>query len=257
MIKKQPSRFSRASFRVIRSLIRLFYGKIEVVGADTLPKEHAIIVGNHSQLHGPLVGELFLSPDIHIWCAGQMMELRDVPAYAFSDFWSQKPKWTHPFYRVLSYLITPLSVCLFTNAKTVAVYHDSRVISTFKETVRLLSEQKNILIFPEKDEKLNNILYRFQENFVDVAKLYYKKTGVELTFYPLYVAPKLRKAFVGKGVRFDASADIAQERKRIVSYLTEEITSFARSLPRHTVIPYRNVPKKHYLTNQDVTEVSK
>ena len=119
----------------------------------------------------------------------------------------------------------------------------------------MLRKGATILIFPEKDEPCNNILYQFQENFVDVARLYYKKTGVELHFIPMYIAPSLKKMYIGKGIKFDSQNNIQYERKRISEYLAGEITETARNLPLHTVIPYRNLPKKRYLTNKDVTEV--
>lgn len=251
------SKLSYVAFRVLRALIHFFYGNVEVVGLDTLPQQDVILVANHAQMNGPIIGELFLPPHCKIWCAGEMMKLSDVPSYVFRDFWSQKPKWTHPFFRVLSYLIAPFSVILFTNAKTIAVHHDARIISTFKETVAHLKDGNMILIFPEKDEKNNNILYAFQENFIDVARLFYKKTGRTVTFVPMYMAPKLRRAYIGKGTVFSPDAPIDEERARISAYLSDEITQMARSLPRHTVVPYRNIPKKYYLTNQDVTEVPK
>lgn len=255
MPSNKPSRLSWGIFRFCRFFVRLFYGKTDLVGLENLPPENAIIVANHAQMNGPIVGELFLPDNCYIWCAGQMMHLREVPAYAFGDFWSQKPRWTQPFYRLLSYLIAPLSSCIFNNARTVAVYHDRRVISTFRETVRLLADGKNILIFPEKDEKHNNILYAFQEKFVDVATLYTKKTGKPLCFVPMYIAPALKKAYIGRPTLFDSQNDIRDERRRITAYLSEEITDMARSLEKHVVVPYRNIPKKHYLTNQDITEV--
>jgi len=254
---RKTSWFSQAVFTIVRFSVRLFYGKTEIVGLENLPKENAIIVANHTQMNGPIVGELFMPDKCYIWCAGQMMNLKEVPQYAFSDFWSQKPKWTHPFFKVISYIIAPISSCIFNNARTIAVYHDSRVVSTFRETVRMLSQGRNILIFPEKDEKFNNILYKFQDKFIDVAKLYYKKTGNELTFIPMYIAPKLRKAYVGKGISFDSSNEISDERHKISQYLSSEITRIARELPEHTVVPYRNISKKNYLTNKDITEVPK
>lgn len=183
------------------------------------------------------------------------MNLKEVPQYAFHDFWSQKPKWTHPFYRLLSYIITPLALCLFHNARTIAVYRDMRIMSTFKESIKMLQNGANLLIFPEKDEKNNNILYQFQENFIDIAKLYHKKTGIELTFVPMYIAPKLKKMYIGKGIPYDSKNSIEEERKRISEYLSDEITDIARSLPEHIVIPYHNIPKKFYLKNKDIGEV--
>lgn len=242
-------------FKIIKDIVRLFYGKMEVVGLENLPENNAIIVANHTQMNGPIAGELFLPESCYIWCAGEMMNMKEVPDYAFEDFWSQKPKWTHPFYKVLSYLITPLALCVFNNARTIAVYKDMRIMSTFKASIKMLQDNRNILIFPEKDEKNNNILYTFQENFVDVAKLYHKKTGVELTFVPMYIAPKLKTMYIGSGICFDSQNGIKEERKRICKYLSDEITDIARSLPEHIVVPYRNIPRKYYLKNKDIKEV--
>ena len=160
-------------------------------------------------------------------------------------------------YRLLAYLIAPLASCIFNNARTIPVYHDVRVVSTFRETIKMLDAEKNVLIFPEKNEKCNNIIYKFQENFVDTARMYYRKTGRELSFVPMYIAPKLRRAYFGKPTVFDSKQDIAEEKKRIVEYLSEEITKMGRELPRHTVVPYRNIGRRNYLTNKDVTEVPK
>lgn len=251
MEKKQTSTL----YKIIKSLVRFFYGKMEVVGLENLPEDNAIIVGNHCQLNGPIAGELFLPDNCYIWCAGQMMDLKEVPEYAFTDFWSQKSKWTQPFYKLASYLIAPLSVCIFNNARTIAVYRDMRIMSTFKDSIKLLQQGANILIFPEKDEKHNNILYQFQENFIDIAKLYYKKTGIALTFVPMYIAPKLKKMYIGKGISYQRENSIEEERKRISKYLSDEITEIACNLPKHTVVPYRNIPKRFYLTNKDIGEV--
>jgi len=254
-MKRKKSWLSQALYRLIFRLVRLCYGKMELVGIENLPATDTIIVGNHSQMNGPLVGELLMPKNCYIWCAGQMMHVKEVPHYAFTDFWSQKPTWTHSFYKIFSYLIAPFAGWLFNQARTIAVYRDTRIISTFRETVQALCDGKNILIFPEKDEKHNNILYAFQENFVDVARLYYKKTGKNLTFVPMYIAPRLKKTFFGKGIQFNGEAEISEERSRITTYLSDEITSIARALPPHIVVPYRNIPKKNYLSNQDVEKV--
>ena len=236
-------------FALIKGTVKLCYPKTEVIGGENLPDEPVIIVGNHCQMNGPIIGELYVPGEPYIWCAGEMMHKKDVPAYAFQDFWSQKPKWTHPFYRLLSYIIAPLSVCVFNNARTIGVYHDSRILSTFKSTVKVLQAGKSVVIFPEHDVKYNHIVYDFQDKFVDIAKLYYKKTGKELSFVPMYIAPKLQKIYLGKPIQFCGEEPMDAERSRICSYLMDEITAIAESLPEHTVVPYRNIPKKNYPSN--------
>ena len=114
-------------YRIIRWFVWLFSPKFRTVGLEKLPDEACIIVGNHSQMYGPIAAEIFLPGRHEIWCAGQMMHRDEVAAYAFEDFWSFKPRWTHGFFRLLSRLITPLSVCVFNNAHTIPVYHGRRV----------------------------------------------------------------------------------------------------------------------------------
>lgn len=236
-------------YRFIRRLILIFYPKIQVEGIENLPSENAIIVGNHSQMNGPICAELFVPGTNTTWCAHQMMELKEVPSYAFQDFWSKKPKWTHPFYKLLSYLIAPLSACVFNEAKTIPVYRDARLLTTFKQTVNALDNGTNVIIFPECYQPHNNIIYQFQDKYIDVAKLYYKRTGKILNFVPLYIAPKLKTMYIGKAIPFCPENPIALERQRITDYLMDEITSIAQSLPYHTVIPYPNISRKDYPVN--------
>lgn len=234
---------------MIKALVRLFYPKMEVIGTENLPEEPSIIVGNHTQMNGPIACELYFPGNRYIWCAGQMMHLKEVPAYAYRDFWSNKPQYIRWFYKLLSYIIAPLSVCVFNNANTIGVHRDNRIISTFKETVQKLQEGSSVIIFPEHDENYNHILCNFQEKFIDIARIYHRKTGVELSFVPLYIAPYLKKMYIGKPIRFSSSVPIKEERQRICGYLMEQITEIACSLPQHTVVPYRNIPKKYYPSN--------
>jgi len=219
------------------------------VGAENLPAEPAMVVGNHTQMNGPIACELYFPGDRYTWCAGEMMQAKEVAAYAYQDFWSQKPKWTRWFYKLLSYVITPLSVCVFNNARTIGVYHDTRILSTFKNTVAKLQEGSSVVVFPEHDVPYNHIVYDFQDKFIDIAKLYYKRTGNKLPFVPLYIAPSLKKMYIGTPTWFDPEAPMEQERQRICRYLMNEITEMAVKLPRHRVVPYRNIPKKLYPFN--------
>lgn len=238
-------------YKFIKALVRFFYPKTEVIGEENLPDEPVIAVGNHCQMNGPIVSELYYPRRRYTWCAFQMMELHEVPDYAYADFWSAKPAATRWFYRLLSYIIAPLSVCIFNNAETIPVYHDARLIGTFRQTMQHLDEGASIVIFPEHGESYNNILCQFQDKFIDVARLYYKKTGKELCFVPMYLAPKLKKVYLGKPIRFDSSTPIKQERERICKYLMDEISSIAVSLPRHKVIPYKNLPRRKYNWNTE------
>lgn len=254
---KKKKGFSYACYRVIRFFVWLFYSKMTVVGAENLPEEPCVVVGNHTQMNGPICGEIYFPGKRKIWCAHQMMYLKEVPDYAYQDFWSGKPKGIRWFYKLLSYIIAPISACVFTNANTIPVFRDNRLLTTFKQTVSALAEGERVIVFPECYEPHNHIVYTFQDRFIDVAKLYYKRTGKAVSFVPLYIAPALKKMYIGKPISFDPEVPIEEHRKEIAKYLMDQITEIAVSLPRHRVVPYPNMPKKDYPYNKPDEENEK
>lgn len=251
---KTPGPLSRGCFRVLRKLVELCYPKTRVEGVENLPDAPCIIVGNHAQMHGPIACEFYIPGKHTTWCAGEMMELKEVPPYAFRDFWSGKPRGIRWLFKIFSYLIAPLAVCIFNNAFAIPVYHDTRILKTFRQTFEALDEGASVVIFPECPTPNNNIVCQFQERFVDVAKLYYRRSGKALSFVPMYVAPRLKTLYLGPPVVYDPSAVAEAERKRICDYLSNRITETARALPEHLVVPYNNVSKKLYPSNLSFEE---
>ncbi len=243
-------RISYGCFRVIRWLIWVFYPNTTVEGMENLPDEPCVIVSNHCQMRGPIICELYMPGDHDTWCAGQMMHMKEVPDYAFEDFWRDKPGYIRWFYRALSYVIAPISVCIFNNARTIGVYHDARIMSTFRRTVERLGEGANVIIMPESREAHNHIINDFQEGFIDVARIYKKRTGKDLCFVPMYIVPTLKKACIGKGTFFRSDVPAAEEKQRVKDHLMSGITEIAVSLPEHRVTPYTNMPKKNYPINK-------
>jgi len=248
------TRFSYLLYRFIRFWVRVIYPKTRVEGAENLPEGPAVIVGNHAKMNAPIACELYFPGKHRTWTAGEMMHLKDVPAYAFRDFWSYKPSYIRWFYKGLSYVIAPVSVCIFNNADCIGVYHDSRIMRTFRASVKALHEGTRVIILPEHDEPHNNIVCEFSEKFVDVARMYYRRYKEPVSFVPMYTAPELKKIYMGKPVIFDPLAPIEEERSRICTAMMDGITGIARSLPEHTVVPYPNIPRRDYPSNKAITK---
>ena len=236
--------------QVMVFLLRLFYPPMTVSGTEHLPEEPVILVANHAQIHGPIFSILFSPVKRNAWCASEMLHLADVPDYAYQDFWSKKPVYSRWLFRIISYVIAPLSVCFFGNLASIPVYRDVRIITTFRKSIKCLQEGTSIYIFPEHDVPYNGILYDFQDKFIDLARFYYKKTGLSLAFVPTYVAPARKETVLGEPIRFNPDAPMDQERERIRRYLMEAITAIATQLPEHIVVPYPNIPKRDYPTNK-------
>ncbi len=236
-------------YRIIYKIVSLVYPKVEIIGKENLPDEACIIVGNHCQIHGPITIELNFPGNRYTWCVGELMNMKEAQAFAFLDFWPQKTKRSRWFYKLLSYIIAPFAVFLFKNAQTIPVYRDSRGVTTFKQTAKRLAEGANVVIFPEHAVPHNNVISDFQDRFIDVAKLYYKRTGHEVCFVPMYLAPNLRKLCLGTPTRFNSNAPLDEERQRIRHYLMDEVSRMGLALPPHTVIPFQNISKKEFKRN--------
>ena len=203
------------AYRFIRFGVWLFSPKWKLSGAEKLPEGPCVIVGNHSQMYGPIAGELYTPGRHWVWCAGEMMHKEEVAAYAYRDFWSGKPKAVRWFYRLLSHLIVPLSVCVFNNAHTVAVYHDARALATFRDSAQKLRDGDRLVVFPECYDEHNHIVHAFQDRFIDLGRMYYKQTKRALPFVPLYVAPALGVLTFGEPILYDPAAVGETERSRI------------------------------------------
>ena len=230
-------------FRFCAKIVSWFYRGSEFIGLENLPDEPCVIAGNHAKLHGPVMGQLYLPFKKLMWCDGPMMYRKEFPKYAHSNFFNGKPT---RFQRFIAKFLAPLVTYLMRNADALPVYRDMRVVKTYKYSVEAMNEGYNIVIFPECPEKNNEIVNKLNEYFVDVARFYYKQTGKELLFVPMYYSVELRKVLFAKPIKFDASSPIDEQRKKICSYIMDEITGLAKTLPVHTVIPFNNVPKSEY-----------
>ena len=240
-------------YRATYALFRLLFSRPEFTGLENLPQGRpCIVVGNHAHTYGPIYAELYFPFECATWCIGEMLNLKALPDYAFMDFWSKKPRWCRWFYRLLSYVIAPLCVAVLKNARCIGVYKDYRIMSTMHESMKHMKAGENIVIFPEHEVPYNEIVWEFQEGYVNLASLYVRRTGQPVDFVPMYIAPKLHRVCFGKPVAFDPNANPREEAHRICVVLMDAIRELALTLPPHMAVPYPNVPKNRYISTESM-----
>ena len=238
-LKKKKGMF----YKICAFFIKMKYKKPEYYGVENIPREPCIITGNHAQMHGPIVNELYFPTDKIIWCDAPMLDKKLFTNYAYNNFFGGKPT---RFQKFLTAILKPIIVNVFKNADALPVYRDMRIVKTYKMTTDSLDAGNNVVILPECPEEFNEITNKFNEYFVDVARMYYKSNKKELCFVPMYYCCELKKMLFGKPIKFNGLAEINDERNRICEYLMQEITVLAKSLPVHKVVPFNAVPKEKY-----------
>ena len=240
-------------YRAACAVARRLFPAPEFTGLEKLPGDRpCIIVGNHAQAYGPIYMELYLPRRRAIWCAAEMMHVRELPDYAFQDFWSRKPLWCRWFYRLLPFFAAPVAVCVLKNAHTIGVYRDSRIMTTMRESLERMNEGASVVIFPEHEVTHNGIVWEFQEGFVNLARLYTRRTGEGIDFVPMYVAPRLRRVCFGSPIAYDPAAEPGKEAHRVCDALMDAITDLALALPPHVAVPYPNLPKRSYISTDSM-----
>lgn len=232
-------------YKILRFILNIFYRKREFIGLENLPSEPCIIVGNHAQIHGPIIAEVQFPVNKKTWCTNNVLDKKEFVNHAKTDFWGLKPKWIKWFFDILAHIIAPIGVSVFNSADVISVYKDNRLKNTYKQTIRELQKGNNIIIFPECPTPYNNIVNEFQENYIDVARLYYRLTEKCVSFVPMYIAVRIKKVLFGKPINYNPNIPIEEMRKTINTYLKNEITNLALSLPAHKVVHYSNTGRKN------------
>lgn len=235
-------------YKQLFKVARFFYGKIKLIGLDNI-KSPCIIVANHSQAYGPLMFELGFPLKNKMWCISKMLSCKTAPRYIYKDFFKYKNKKMLWVYKPLSYVMSPILVYLCKNINPIAVYKDSKILFTFKNTVQSLKNGENIIIFPETHEKFNNIVNNFESGFVKISKLYERQCQKPLLFVPTYVCPALKTIVFGDPISADKDISQKEGSRQLCNRFMQEITLLAKSLPKHKVVPYANINSKQYPDN--------
>ena len=117
---------------------------------------------------------------------------------------------------------------------------------TYDVFLQALEAGKRVVIFPDWDKPYNDIIYEFQDRFIALGRMYQRQFGKLLAFVPMYAAPSIRKVAIGKPVYYDDAARPSEERTRVCQALMDAVTALGKSLPRHRVTPFPNLPRKEW-----------
>lgn len=246
-----PERKKNGFYKLVLAFFKGRVNKGTIEYLEPLEPGNIMIV-NHAQMWAPIYFEIKI-PHKRFWCTQEVLHYKGCGDYCYKDWWSKKPAIFRPFFWLVAHLfVQPLAPKLFRCADTLPVYRDIRLRDTFKYSLESLEAGYTNIITPETHIEGNGIVNSFLPNFVDIARLYYKKSGKCLKFYPTYLTPVLNKIVVGHPITYNPEADFKQEKERIVTELEHAIYELAMTLPEHKVVPYENLKKKDWPTNTQV-----
>jgi hypothetical protein len=210
----------RIGVHVIRALLRPVM-RHTVTGKQHVTDLPGIFVFNHREVYGPIAAVVFLPYDIRPWILYQMIEKEEITKHMVEGTFS-RIRWLPPaLRRWIPGALSPLIVWALRSFDPIPVYRGAQVnvIRTFTQSIECLAAGDSILLFPENPEHTyEKKVSDFYGGFASLGRLYYKKTGERLMFYPVYASGGKRELRIGEGIRFDPAGGTG-ERSRIVEAL--------------------------------------
>lgn len=229
---------SKTYFKFICFLARLVFPKARMLYETAPDDAPGVFVCNHARICGPVMITLDFSRPHANWIISSAMDREKCESYAFHDVFIGMSRRHKGVWRVLAKAVKVLLPPILENVGSVPVYHDRRVIETFKKSVEQLEKGRDLVIFAESPKRRSGYVNELQRGFVDVGRYYWKHAGVRIKFYPAYVERKNRAICVGTPIEYDHELPAKEQRERICRYLEEGIDRIAGGLKAHKPIEF-------------------
>lgn len=216
-------------FRFLRKMIRIFTKPMKTVWEAPFEESPSIFVCNHDRAFGPIAmnAHFELCEEIRPWINAQVLSPKNAPAYIRKDYWWDLNKWYSPILSyTAAYLYALLLPLILHGSDCIPVYHDTGVISTLRNSVKMLKDGKHLLLFPEHPTGYHTYGEKIFDGFVSVGKLYYARTKEIVNFYPTHVDWKAKIITVGKPIAYDPSVKYEQQAAATCSAIEEYFASF-------------------------------
>lgn len=226
-------------FNLLYSFVRLAGSpfRYRVVGLEhVVGPGPAIYVANHLGAAGPLASVLSLPIRLYPWAIAEMTDYRRATRYLFDDF-------VHPTWHLegapglaVSFVISRISVTLLRGIGSVSVErHRGESFGAFRRSLQLLSEGKNLLVFPEDAQQPADPathLYPWLCGFVGLCSMHERETGRRLPVYPMAVHPGTKTLAVGAAQYHADNASHRLDVRRTCEQLRQAVADLYAALER-------------------------
>lgn len=220
------------------SIAKRIFPKPTISYEEELTDEPVVYLCNHSGAHGPAYATLYFNEPKTMWLIAYALDKKNNANFFFHDFFFGKTK-KHPFFtKVLSKLVSIALTPLLKGTDHIPVYHDARMMGTFRQSVDALKNGKSVVIFPECPTKYSEFVNDLYSGFADLARSYYAATGKCIKFVPGYICHELHVVKFSQGYTYDPSINPKLQRKIISDYARDNIHRLASSLPKFTPAPF-------------------
>ena len=215
---------STKAFKILSGVVRAITPAMRTTWTEPFSGEPSVFVCNHAGAFGPIdmCAKFPLRDQCHAWVNAQVLDAKQVPAYVRQDYWWKPGCRLEPLYNAtLPYLAAAVLPPILNCAPTVPVYHDARVMTTMRQSLKWLKAGEHLIIFPEQPSGYQSHHDWINTGFLNIATMYFRATGKALTFYPVHVDYRKHEFLVAKPIRFDTTRTLAEQQDELVAMLAK------------------------------------
>ena len=212
------------SYQALCSFVRACTPRMKTVWAEPFSGAPSVFVCNHAGAFGPIdmCVKFPLRDKCHAWVNAQVLDAKQVPAYVRQDYWWKPGSLLAPLCNVtLPYLAAAVLPPILNAAPTIPVYHDARVMTTMRQSLKWLKAGEHLIIFPEQPSGFQSHHDWINTGFLNIATMYYRATGEALTFYPVHVDYHRHVFDVAPPILFDTTQTLETQQPALVAALAK------------------------------------
>lgn len=209
-------------FHCMKWLYRRFTRRLTISWEEPFHEEPSVFICNHAGAMGPvhMMIDFPLAPKLHAWCNEAIMNRKTCPAYVRQDFWWEPGCALEPLYNVtIPYLAAAIVSPVLKSAPTIPVYHDARVMTTMRTSLRWLKAGEHLVIFPEQPAGHGSYDTSINTGWLNLCVMYYRATGKALPMYPVHIDCKNKHFHVSKPIVFDTSLSLEEQMHELAEKL--------------------------------------
>ena len=203
-------------FNCLKAFLKIFIRKPKFVYLQDKPDKSSIILGNHVGAKAPLSYELYFDCSFRIWGTHEMNDgLKSVYKYLSEVYFYQKKHINKFFSKLISIIAAPLANLFYKGLQLIPTYRDYRLRKSIKESVEVLKEGQNVIIFPEdSSDGYHDNLKSFFSGYMLLARQCYKN-GLDVKIYLSYFVKEKRTFVMDKPIRYSEILKMNKSDKEI------------------------------------------
>ncbi|MGI6781401.1 MAG: hypothetical protein ACOX56_00975 [Acholeplasmataceae bacterium] len=221
--KKKFRQDRKLWFRGFKNLIRLRYRKPRFVFLGAKPTSQSLVLTNHYGARVPLTLELYADFPIRYWGTYEMNSgLRSTYRYLVNTYYVGKKGWNIHLARLFCLLAAPLTNLFYRGLRLISTYRDYRFRKSIAESLEVLNEDDNIVIFPENSEEgYFDELKEFYPGFVLLCERALRR-GIDLPIFVSYLRPRDNTYLFEEPIFFSELKKMHSNKKDMAKYLLDK-----------------------------------